>query len=164
MKGLWKKLLFGSMTLFMTEGCAQDDSFDSMFRRLTSGDVPVIMPEQTDSIKAVYLDAREREEFNVSRLPGARFVGYDDFEIERLSDVPKDTPIVVYCSVGYRSEKVGEKLLDAGYTNVQNLYGGIFHWVNQGNRVVNDSGDTEKVHAYNQRWGKWLNRGEKVYE
>lgn len=164
MKGLWKKLLFGSMTLFMSEGCAQEESFDRMFKRLTSGDVPVVRPAEIDSVNFLLLDAREPDEFSVSHLPGARFVGYDNFDISTVDDVSKETPIVVYCSVGYRSEKVGEKLQDAGFTNVMNLYGGIFHWVNEGNRVVNDTGETEKVHAYNQRWGKWLNRGEKVYE
>lgn len=164
----WKRwinhLLFGSMVLMMSEGCAQDENFDKMFKRLTSGDVPVVYPEHLDSAKALLLDARERNEFEVSHLKAARFVGYDDFDIEALSDVPKDTPIVVYCSVGYRSEKVGKKLQDAGFTNVSNLYGGIFHWVNTGNTVVSDSGETQKVHAFNQKWGKWLEKGEKVYE
>jgi len=41
------------------------------------------------------------------------------------------------------------KNVKAGYTNVSNLYGGIFEWVNQGNNVVDDNNRiTPKVHAY----------------
>jgi rhodanese-related sulfurtransferase len=47
--------------------------------------------------------------------------------------------------VGYRSEKVTEKLQKAGFTQVSNLYGGIFEWVNQGYPIVNQSGATSDV-------------------
>ena len=41
------------------------------------------------------------------------------------------------------------------------FYGSIVEWVNQGNTVVNDTGEkTLKVHAYNKKWGIWLNKGE----
>ena len=67
--------------------------------------------------------------------------------------------------MGYRSEKISEQLLDAGYTDVANLYGGIFEWKNQNQKVVNMDGQTtESVHAYNRTWGIWLKNGEKVYD
>ena len=76
----------------------------------------------------------------------------------------KNKTIVVYCSIGYRSEKIAEKLRRKGYT-VFNLYGGIFDWKNKGNTVVDSLGNTtEKVHAYNEAWSKWLFNGQKVYK
>ena len=42
----------------------------------------------------------------------------------------QDAPIVVYCSVGIRSQRVGQQLLEAGYTQVWNLRGGIFKFGN----------------------------------
>ena len=91
-------------------------------------------------------------------------VGYDHFQEYKLKDIPKDQPIVVYCSVGYRSERIGEKLQEMGFTQVYNLYGGIFDWKNRGMEVENMEGEpTEKVHTYNKKWGQWLLRGEKVY-
>lgn len=111
----------------------------------------------------ILLDAREREEYAVSHLKGARWVGYKDFDVDALRDLPRSAPIVVYCSVGYRSEKVAEKLLDAGFSDVHNLYGGIFEWVNQGHTVVDAKGVTRRVHAYDRTWGVWLRKGEKVY-
>ena len=76
------------------------------------------------------LDARELEEFEVSHLKDAIWVGAKAFKTDSVSAIIKDknTAIVVYCSIGVRSEKIGEKLIAAGYTNVKNLYGGIFEW------------------------------------
>lgn len=113
----------------------------------------------------VLLDTRAKSEYDVSHLPNARWVGYDEFNLKLLTDVPKTTPIVVYCTVGVRSERIGEKLKAAGFQHVRNLYGSIFEWVNQGNTVVDNQGKpTPKVHAYSPAWGIWLTKGEKVYE
>lgn len=112
------------------------------------------------------LDAREKEEYATSHIPGAQYIGYDDLDFTALEGIPKDKPIVVYCSIGYRSEKVGEKLLDRGFMNVQNLYGSIFEWSNRGFPVYNDKGQvTTKVHTYNKRWSKWVDnpKVEKVW-
>ena len=77
----------------------------------------------------------------------------------------KDSKIVVYCSLGVRSEDIAEQLKKAGYTNVFNLYGGIFEWKNKGNTIVDSQEEeTEKVHTFNKNWSKWLKKGEKIYE
>jgi len=110
------------------------------------------------------LDTRAKREFNVSHLPGAIWVGYEDFSLKRLNDLDYSTPLLVYCSVGYRSERIGEQLQNAGYQHVNNLYGGIFEWVNLGLPLENSRGQaTLKIHAYNRDWGKWLEKGIKVY-
>jgi len=138
-----------------------------MLNGLLGRNVPEISVSDLDSLQnsVQLLDARERNEYEVSHLQGAKWVGYDDFDLERVDGLPKDTAIVVYCSVGYRSEKVVEQLLAAGFTNVQNLYGGIFEWANEEKPVVDTQGEpTEKVHAYDRVWGVWLNKGKKVYK
>lgn len=142
-------------------------SFDRLLNSMLSKEVPTVSVKQlsTENLdKLVLLDAREKPEYNVSHLKNARWVGYDDFNMQRVSGVRKDAPIVIYCSIGVRSEKIGKRLQDAGFTNVRNLYGSIFEWVNQENPVYDNSGKrTNKVHAYNRVWGVWLNEGEKVY-
>lgn len=154
-------LLFGNLI------CAQNRAFRAMLHTLLSHSVTEINVAQASAAQASHaylLDARERREFEVSHLENARFVGFDDFSLDRVADIPKDSAVVVYCSVGYRSEKVAEKLLAAGFTKVVNLYGGIFQWVNEGNMVVDaDDHPTPKVHAYSRTWGVWLKKGEKVY-
>ena len=54
--------------------------------------------------------------------------------------------------------------MQAGYSNVKNLYGGIFEWKNEGHPVYDSEGkETEKVHAFSKHWGKLLKEGKKVY-
>jgi rhodanese-related sulfurtransferase len=145
---------------------AQSKSFDLLLRSMIKKTVPIIMVAELKTKKndVFLLDAREREEYEVSHLKNARFVGFKEFDIESVKDISKNAPIVVYCSIGVRSEKIGEKLLAAGYTNVRNCYGSIFEWVNQGNVVVDmDNKPTQKVHAYNKKWGVWVKKGERVY-
>jgi len=114
----------------------------------------------------VFLDTRKLEEFEVSHLKNAIWVGYKEFEEEKVSSQikDKDTPIIVYCSIGVRSEEIGEKLQKAGYTNVKNLYGGIFEWKNKGKAIYkHNTVETDSIHAFDKNWGKLLEKGIKVY-
>jgi len=144
----------------------QSSAFNLTLKTLLSHSVPEVSVSQLKEMKGVLLlDAREWSEYQVSHIDKATYVGYDQFEIGRLNSIDKKHKIVVYCSVGYRSEKISEKLKQAGFTDVSNLYGGIFEWVNQGNPVVDEKGkETEKIHAYSKTWGLWLNQGVKVYD
>ena len=106
----------------------------------------------------------KRKEFDVSHIKGAILVGYDSLDLSALDKIDKSKEVVVYCSVGYRSEKVSEKLENIGFKNVSNLYGGIFEWKNQEQPIVTPKKEpTEEVHAYSKVWGIWLNKGKKVY-
>ena len=167
-----KLLLFCALcwlTLLQACGQSTDRAYVLMLEGLYQKTVPTIDPLELrtaltfDAVKPLLIDTRQREEYEVSHLKGARFMDYETFDIDALQEVPKDTPIVVYCSVGYRSERVGELLKAAGFTKVRNLYGGLFEWVNRGYAVHNSQGRTNKVHAYSKTWGVWLQKGEKVY-
>ncbi|MCF8324693.1 MAG: rhodanese-like domain-containing protein [Leadbetterella sp.] len=162
-----KKIIIIVLVLLQSfASIAQSKSFDVLLRGLIKKTVPIIKVQElkSKSAEVVLLDARELEEFEVSHLRNARYVGFNNFSLEVIKDIPKTTPIVVYCSIGVRSEKIGEKLLAAGYTNVKNCYGSIFEWVNQGNEIVDmQNQPTKKIHAYNKKWGVWVNKGEKVY-
>lgn len=152
------------LSVWVCSAQVKSAAYRSMLKNLLSHTVPEITVDSARQVSnAVFLDAREPKEFEVSHLQNAKYVGYDHFSMANLPAVPKDTPVIVYCSVGYRSEKVAEKLIAAGYTNVSNMYGGIFEWVNEGQSVYNKDGATPKVHAYNRTWGVWLKKGKKVY-
>ncbi len=148
-------------------GCSQK-KLDRTLNLLNKESIPYIqISEAVEKDSVVFLDTREIGEFEVSHLKNAVWVGYDTFDPQIVKDSIPDanTPIVVYCSIGVRSENIGEKLQKLGYTNIQNLYGGIFKWKNMGNPVFDSIGnETEKVHAYNKLWGKLLTNGEKVYD
>lgn len=143
-----------------------DQEFNNMAAQMAKGTVKDISTQElkVNQSDIILLDTRERKEYEVSHIPGAIWVGYDDFDLNRLPDVAKDKKIVTYCSVGYRSERIGEKLQKAGYQDVNNLKGSIFKWVNEGNTIVDMSNQsTKKVHGYNEKWGKWVKNGEVVY-
>jgi rhodanese-related sulfurtransferase len=110
------------------------------------------------------LDTRTPAEFRVSHLAGAQFVDFDSVPTAQFIGLNREQPVVVYCSVGLRSERLGERLHVLGFRHVRNLYGGLFEWVNEGHPVVNATGATADVHPYSTFWGSWLRRGRKVYE
>ena len=146
--------------------CGQP-TMEATLERYNKGSVAYISPEAVrENKELVILDTRKKVEYEVSHLPKAHWVGYRKFDLNQFQEFfpNKKTPFVVYCSVGVRSEDIGEKLLKAGYTDVKNLYGGIFEWKNQGFPVITPKGNpTEKVHAYNKRWGRLLKNAEKIY-
>ncbi len=140
-----------------------NEKFDAELKRLLSFSVPVIGIDALQRLqdRAVLLDARARTEFETSHLPGARYVGYETFALDAVSDLPRDTTIVVYCSVGYRSERIAEKLKEAGFEKVYNLYGGIFEWANQNLPLHDSAGNpTRYIHTYDKRWSKWVSNPE----
>ncbi|MEW4923756.1 rhodanese-like domain-containing protein [Algibacter sp. 2305UL17-15] len=142
---------------------------EKMLKRQNTESIPYI---SIDSLKhqkeaVILLDSREEKEFKTSHLKDAICVGYDFFNLDSIQQkLPrKDSKIVVYCSLGIRSEDIAEKLKKAGYTNVFNLYGGIFEWKNNDFEVVNsEEKTTDSIHTFSREWSKWLKKGIKVYD
>lgn len=133
--------------------------FNENVNKWLSFSVPFISVDKLETEQGEYiiLDSREEEEYKVGHISGAQCVGYDDFDVNRLKGVSKDAKIAVYCSIGYRSEKVTEKLIKAGYVNTVNVYGSIFQWVNDGKPIFNSEGEeVDKVHTFNRKWSKWV--------
>lgn len=153
---------------FLSFQAEAQKSLKKLLKTENTESVPYISVEELAMPKtnAILLDAREISEYEVSHLKDAICVGYDFFDLEKTSALikDKDQPIVVYCSLGIRSEDVAEKLKNAGYTNVKNLYGGIFEWKNKDRNVVNSRDKiTDSIHTFSKTWSKWLNKGIKVY-
>lgn len=145
-----------------------DPEFDSKVEEYVSHSVPLISVADAYPNKEnyIFLDARELDEYIVSHIEDAIYIGYSDFAFDNLNGIEKNSPIIIYCSIGYRSDKIGSQLLRAGYKNVSNLYGSIFEWVNQQHPVYNVSKEkTARVHTYNKKWSKWISNDEveKVY-
>ncbi len=106
-------------------------------------------------IEPVILDVRSEGEFAVSHLAGAVRVDPHAAELRSLS-IPTDAIVVVYCSVGYRSGAIAERLSAAGIDDVYNLTGGIFAWANEGRPLVRDGAPVDRVHPYDAIWGLFL--------
>lgn len=156
------------VSLFSLTAFGQTKEYRAMLKKWYSADFPTISiadaKAKIGKSNVYFLDTREQKEYNVSHIENAVFTGYDHFKISSVSHIPKNAEIIVYCSIGARSQTVGQRLMKAGYTNVKNMYGGMFHWANNGYPMVNNSGEsTNKIHGYSKSWGKWVTRGTVVY-
>ena len=103
----------------------------------------------------ILLDARSEAEYAVGHLRQSQRIEPHDPDLAQFTE-SKDKPIVVYCSVGYRSARIAERLQQAGFSVVYNLEGSIFQWANEGRSVFKDDRPTMLVHPYNALWGKLL--------
>jgi rhodanese-related sulfurtransferase len=138
----------------------RDPLFDKMVSTLLKKSIPLIDADSLLKHQDEYIlfDVREREEFEVSHIPGARHLGYKSPSWELLEELKKDQPIALYCSVGYRSEKIGELLRNKGFENVYNVYGSVFEWANRGYTLTDLRGhSTAEIHGYSATWGLWIN-------
>lgn len=148
-------------------GLSQNNLSD-LLKQYNTNNIPYISVQELamPKIKALILDAREFKEYEISHLKNAVFVGFNTFDLSETTLLLKDKQqtIVVYCSLGIRSEKIAEKLQKAGYINVYNLYGGIFEWKNKGFPVYDSNeAETDEIHVFSKAWGKWVRKGQKIY-
>ncbi len=109
------------------------------------------------------LDAREPAEFAVSHLPGAIRVDPEASGEQVLAKIDRARPVVVYCSVGYRSSSLARKLIKAGHAQAMNLEGSIFKWANEGRPLVRDGKPARKVHPYDDNYGSMLREDFRAY-
>ena len=59
--------------------------------------VPVISVAEFSPVQKEYLilDAREKEEYDISHIPDAKFIGYENPDYSILKNIPSETPIVL---------------------------------------------------------------------
>lgn len=146
-------------------GCTRDTAWSGVLGAIEA-QYPDVASITTDSLavwleadstaRPILLDTRSPDEFAVSHLKGAVRVDPDAETFPALDTLDRQTPIVAYCSVGYRSSEVASRLEAAGFTNVHNLRGSIFLWANEGRPVFRGERKVEEVHPYNAAWGRLL--------
>ena len=80
---------------------------------------------------AVGIDLRTPAEWAARRIGGTLHIPLNRLE-ERLDDVPRDRPLLVFCGGGYRSSIAASLLKRAGFTQVSEIAGGTTAWENAG--------------------------------
>ncbi len=114
-------------------------------------DVPEVEPaalaESLRDGSIVLVDVREPREWAISRISGA----ITQVDFERDKERYKDRPIVAYCTIGYRSGQFAQRLAADGF-DASNLRGSILAWVHAGEPVVDDDGETKRVHVFGPQW------------
>lgn len=163
-----KSIIYIILLFTATTGFAQQ-SLDELLDLYNTRSVAYVSVEEARMLQlngdVTILDTREKDEYDVSHLQNAQWVGFNQFSAEEIAAKieNKNTPILVYCSLGIRSEEIGEKLMKVGFTNVRNVYGGIFEWKNNKFPVMNHlERETDSVHVFSKAWSKWLTRGIKI--
>ncbi len=112
---------------------------------------------QSDSTSPpILLDVRQADEYQTSHLKGALLATDLEDALKHLDDKSPGRPIVLYCSVGYRSSELAGKLQKKGFTRVYNLEGSLFQWANEGRPVFRGEEQVHEVHPFDRRWGVLL--------
>lgn len=104
----------------------------------------------------ILLDAREASEYHVSHLRNAQLTPPHTTTQSLQAHYKTNDLLVVYCSVGYRSSLMVERMRQAGFQNVYNLRGSIFQWANEGRPVYHKEQVTTQVHPFDRLWGNFL--------
>jgi rhodanese-related sulfurtransferase len=91
----------------------------------------------TESPNALVLDVRTAAEVAEGHLPNAVNIDiYGSDFMAKVQELPKDREILVYCTVGARSQQAADILSKQGFAKVYNLDGGIVAWQRNGFEVV----------------------------
>lgn len=105
------------------------------------------------------LDVRGENEFNVSHLKGA--IRYEE---GLLGQLRSDEPVMVYCTVGLRSNQVAKALRKEGFERIIELQDGLIGWSNAKLPLINSNNElTDSVHVYSQYFSALLKGGTAVY-
>jgi rhodanese-related sulfurtransferase len=163
----FKILLFNFLLFLNYVGFSQSSIYEAI-KTYNTGSIDYIftdeLKQQLDKGESLYLlDARAKEEYDISHFKDAIWVGYKNFEESKVENLDRNTPVVVYCSIGVRSEQIGEQLKELGFTDIKNLYGGIFDWSNKGYPIYKNEEKTDTVHGFNKFWSKFLTQAKTVY-
>ena len=98
----------------------------------------------------VFIDARSEEERAISTLPSALSLEAFRLRLEKYPQL-KDSDLIVYCTIGYRSALLTMTLRGEGL-RAYNLQGGILAWVANGQIVQNGSAVSKRIHTYGKQW------------
>ncbi len=73
------------------------------------------------------LDVRQPKEYEAGHLAGAKLIPIRELP-DRLNELERDKPLLVYCAVGGRSAAAAQLLSGKEFAEVYNLSGGIKAW------------------------------------
>ena len=99
---------------------------EKFFRNMMEYDITLEELKQKQLEGSIIIDVRNKRAYDEGHIKQS--INIPEYEIYSLFTriIPnKHTPIVLYCSGGYKSRAAYKKLKRLGYTQVYNLYGGL---------------------------------------
>lgn len=156
------KYIIPAVLILLSFVCYQAYS-RGIYTLFNAGDLERVGNKQAQKILAqpsvTILDVRDLNEYSVSHLEGAH-----RYEEGMLDTLEQNKPVLVYCTVGVRSNKLAKTMIEKGFSEVYDLKDGIIGWSNAELQVVNTRNEaTDSVHVYNQYFGKLLKKGIPIY-
>jgi adenylyltransferase/sulfurtransferase len=94
---------------------------------ITAGELNA-MVQRGDEMLLV--DVREPAEWEIVRIPDAVLIPKGELP-SRLSELPQDKPVVLYCKTGVRSAESLALLKSAGFGDAKHVQGGVVAWQTQ---------------------------------
>jgi len=82
-------------------------------------------------IPFIMLDVRSAEEYAAGHIKGATLIPIQVLA-DHLAEVPKNRQVYVYCHSGTRSARASKMLAQHGFTNIENVVGGMVAWKDAG--------------------------------
>jgi len=144
-KGIFKYLLF--LLFYVIAGCVNpvvvEEPQESHNSAAESEAAPLDLEPDVDveTVASIMdrddvflLDVREQWEYDAGHIAGNTFIPMGSIP-SRLTEIPKDQTVIIYCHSGARSLRVTNFLSDQGYTNIHNMLGGITAWEQAGLQV-----------------------------
>ena len=98
--------------------------------------------QQTDTTKVTLVDVRTVDEYALGTIPNAMNIPLDDLR-DRLSEIPADRPVWLFCGVGLRGYLASNILKANGYRDVHNLIGGMKTYMAATAKIETPSGFNE---------------------
>lgn len=119
----------------LLSACGSDDAAGDGVRLVSVDDGADIQADPPEDL--VILDVRTPEEFAEGHLEDARLIDFyaEDFA-DRLEELDRDVPYLLYCRSGNRSGQVAEMMEELGFADVADVDGGIVAWIEAGHPVV----------------------------
>jgi len=127
-----KRFLVLMLAVVLAAGCS---TTQTGIQSVTPAEAATIQAESPADL--VVLDVRTLEEFSAGHLEGAEMLDFyrTDFS-DRLAELDKDIPYIVYCRSGNRSGQTIELMDELGFTDVTEVTGGIVAWSESGLPLV----------------------------
>lgn len=141
-------LILGSSLLFLAgfSGCKAVKENASERIIITVDQVHEILVNDEDYF---IIDVRNKEEYNQGHLDGAFLIPLDEIK-QRVAEIPRNKPVIVYCRTGIRSSEAANILIEGGFKAVYDMKGGIVEWQNRGCPVVQENSNVENTNNENQ--------------
>jgi len=97
------------------------------FAEYAEGSISTDQLASIDTKGIVFVDTRNRGQFDAGHIPGALHIEWREI-LSRRGEIPTDQPVVLYCETGLLSSKAQFALSVAGRDNVKVLWGGYLMW------------------------------------